>query len=194
MVHFPHNMCPAYVMEELAYWEIPDYYLAKCCWFWLKAHQMEYEVRDRIEATLTDHLHHKKSWRIGSWKEKVYLFLEYPRSSKFSKVMMVVMIPYFVIYFQMLVFLTVLYQIFNKTHIHVINIPILPEAFLTFASKSCWPLLLSQALYHSLVVFVSIFLVKTVTTVVLKNVLKPRTPRTPRTCTNLKRPPLPGGA
>ncbi len=29
-------------------------------------------------------------------------------------------------------------------------------------------------------------LVKTVTTVVLKNVLKPRNPRTPRTCTNLK--------
>ncbi len=35
------------------------------------------------------------------------------------------------------------------------NIPILPEAFMTFASKSYWPLLLSQATIYDTIIMVN---------------------------------------
>ncbi len=79
-------MCPSYVMEELAYWEISEHSLAKCCWYWFNAHQMEYKMRDNIERIFTGHLRSRQKWRTGNWRRKMYLFLQDPRSSTGAKV------------------------------------------------------------------------------------------------------------
>lgn len=79
-------MCPSYVVEELAYWQITECKLAKCCWFWLKTHEIEYGIRDRIEKTFTEHLRLKERWATGTLKEKTYLMLQEPRSSVAAKV------------------------------------------------------------------------------------------------------------
>lgn len=86
IVHFPHNMCPSFVAEELAFWQITECKLAKCCWFWLKAHQLEHDIRDRIEKSFTDYVYLKERWSLAGMKEKTYLLLQEPRSSLTAKV------------------------------------------------------------------------------------------------------------
>ena len=65
---FPTTCAPSYVVEELAFWQITECKLAKCCWFWLKAHEMEYGIRDRIEKTFTGT--HVSSRKMEYWQPK----------------------------------------------------------------------------------------------------------------------------
>lgn len=82
-VHLPKDMCGATFKEDLDYWEISPRHVAPCCWEALYKSDGDVSVVRKLLTLLKERTN--VCLLLGqhdSWRERAWLFLDEPRSSK----------------------------------------------------------------------------------------------------------------
>ena len=92
-LHFPHDLCGLMIKDELEFWEIPDRFIAKCCWNQYASAEENLRIMTHLEA-LFDRDASQAPRRASvlkrlSLRQRIWLFLEDPRSSKSALVSIV---------------------------------------------------------------------------------------------------------
>lgn len=82
-LHVPRQVCGALLREELSFWEIGNGNVSKCCWRQYFQHEDDMSVL----KDLIDNEDSNSAWIEGeTLKERIWLVLNSPGSSKFAKV------------------------------------------------------------------------------------------------------------
>jgi hypothetical protein len=89
--HIPSNMCVTDFLEELDYWDIPHSMISQCCMGLIMDSNKERQASEAVQKELLSGLEHYRKvidvttgWR--AYALKMWLFLDDPNFSKFSKV------------------------------------------------------------------------------------------------------------
>ena len=99
-LHFPHNYCGPSVKKELLYWRLNEAYISPCCWHRYRQFEDEQKIFETIEnafetdtASRIDETDESYKENVGTFnhrwekfREKAWLFLEDPMSSRAAKV------------------------------------------------------------------------------------------------------------
>ena len=91
-LHFPHNYCGPSIKKELVYWTIDETDISSCCWNRYREFEEENRIFDQIEQAFESRVHvspaegsiNPSNWQI--WRQRLYLFLEEPMSSRPAQV------------------------------------------------------------------------------------------------------------
>ena len=95
-LHFPHNYCGPSIKKELIYWTIDETDISSCCWNRYREFEEENRIFDQIEqafesrninlarSSYNSDMPNPTTWQI--WRQRLYLFLEEPMSSRAAKV------------------------------------------------------------------------------------------------------------
>ena len=83
--HFPQNICGPTMKDELEYWKIPEDCIAGCC----MEHYREVENQEKLDRYLEEECYGSEAQDTlhkGNFMKRIYIFLEYPNSSRGAKV------------------------------------------------------------------------------------------------------------
>ena len=92
-LHFPHTQCGPILKLELEYWQIPEEYIAPCCWKTYTQYDEERKTLQILEETFNGprkQLEEQHALHVLSgckkWRQDLWVFLEDPTSSKAAQV------------------------------------------------------------------------------------------------------------
>ncbi len=94
-IHLSQPICGTYIKEELEFWQLPDEYIASCCWKTFKSMKFEEDVMNMVEDLLLTNPAKKpkmvnNSHFYESYRYKLWLLLEDPTSSSMAMVCIVI--------------------------------------------------------------------------------------------------------
>ena len=88
-LHVPLEVCGAVVKRELDFWQINEFQIKACCWRHYRSYIENQHILDSFNNSLKQQavdvdINMLKGWAKLQWR--VWLVLEYPRTSKFAMV------------------------------------------------------------------------------------------------------------
>ena len=90
-LHFPHCICGPAIKTELKFWQIDEDKICACCWKSYREFEEEKATMEVIEKAFEEQTEDINNIFHGTrnWRDKMWDFLENPRSSKSAKVRLV---------------------------------------------------------------------------------------------------------
>jgi hypothetical protein len=93
-LHFSHNFCGPLIRRELNFWRLSEERISPCCWKSYKEYEHEENTLNLLDKTFNSQKNElfgpeeqgrvRHGWR--KWRKDIWMFLEDPSSSRYSKV------------------------------------------------------------------------------------------------------------
>ncbi|KAK7482250.1 hypothetical protein BaRGS_00026493, partial [Batillaria attramentaria] len=86
-LHVPLEVCGAVVKRELDFWQIDELEIKACCWRHYRSYIENQAILDSFNNSLVRENVHVDLDALKGWKQlqwKVWLILEYPRTSRLA--------------------------------------------------------------------------------------------------------------
>ncbi|KAK6184446.1 hypothetical protein SNE40_001898 [Patella caerulea] len=95
-LHLPGNVCSTGVKAELEFWNVPEDYIAECCWKTYSLQNQDLKIAAIIDQQMGQNESQETNPSKPSIREKLWLTMEQPSHSFNAKVGTVISLEYFV--------------------------------------------------------------------------------------------------